>query len=191
MNFTREPVVESVVTPKEGYKLLLRNSTGSGQEEFFVEAVEIVSFGQNCFFRSLEKPKNFLIPIADYEILEVREARMVFKTTAVEGGIKIAGGKGGGDVKAAASEQKTEKRRERRRVRKKKGDEEIVVTEPEVATAEPASADVSRSSLIPPPPTLIFETMAHKKEEEEVVKEVLQEAEKLDQVSVEEVGEPD
>ena len=55
MNYTREPIVETVITPKDGFKLIIRNSKGSKQEEYAVDAVEVVSFGQSMFFRSLEK----------------------------------------------------------------------------------------------------------------------------------------
>ncbi len=79
MDFTREPIIETIITPKEGYKLVIRSSKGVGQEEYFVDAVEVVAFGRAFFFRSLEKPKAFLVPISDYEVLEVREARMVLK----------------------------------------------------------------------------------------------------------------
>lgn len=93
VDFTREPIIETVITPKEGYKLVVRSSKASGQEEFFVDAVEVVSFGSALFFRSVEKPKSFLVPTSDYEVLEVREARMVLKHVGVERSIKIGGGK--------------------------------------------------------------------------------------------------
>lgn len=144
MNFTREPIIETIITPKEGYKLVLRNSKASGQEEFFVDAIEVITLGNACFYRSLEKPKCFIVPISDYEILEVRETRVVLKTPGVEkGGIKIGGGRETplkpprepkeevsqepseqtlGEVEAAVAEQRGgEKKRERRRFRKKRG----------------------------------------------------------------------
>lgn len=93
MNFTREPIIETIITPKEGCKLVVRNSKGAGQEEFFVDALEVVSFGHALFFRSLERPKSFLVPVTDYEVLEVREIRMMLKTAPLEKGIKIGGGR--------------------------------------------------------------------------------------------------
>lgn len=93
MDFTREPIIETVITPKEGCKIVVRNSKNSAQEEFFVDAVEVVSFGNAIFYRSLERPRSFLVPATDYEILEVREARMVLKHVGVERAIKIGGGK--------------------------------------------------------------------------------------------------
>ena len=79
MDYTREPIIETVITPKEGCKLVLRNTKGTSQEEYFVDAVELVTFGTTHFFRSLERPKPFLIPTTDFEVLEVREPRMIFK----------------------------------------------------------------------------------------------------------------
>lgn len=182
MNFTREPITETVITPKEGYKLVVRNSKAVGQEEFFVDAVEVVSFGKAIFFRSLEKPKCFLVPVNDYEILEVRESRMVLKTTGTERGIKIGGGREAPlkvtkeepaieEIEAGViAEQRPDKRRERRRYRKKRGKgegEEEVQAIPE-ETPFPVSVSEEKKSerpgLIPPPPTLISETIIRYKE---------------------------
>ncbi len=93
MDFTREPVIETVITPKEGCKLVVRSSKSPTQEEYFVDAVEMISFGHSHFFRSLERPKAFLVPASDYEILEVREARMVLKNVGLDRSIKIGGGR--------------------------------------------------------------------------------------------------
>lgn len=93
MDFTREPIIETIITPREGCKLVVKNSKSIGQEEFFVDAIEVVSFGKALFFRCLEKPKPFLVPVSDYEVLEVREARMVLKTAGPERAIKIGGGR--------------------------------------------------------------------------------------------------
>lgn len=93
MDFTREPVIQTVITPKEGSKLVVRSSKGSSQEEYFVDAVEVVSFGHALFYRSMEKPKSFLVPVTDYEIVEVREARLVLKHVGLDRSIKIGGGR--------------------------------------------------------------------------------------------------
>src|SRR5579872_1169412 len=95
VNFTREPIIETVITPREGCKLVVRNSKGNDQEDYYVDAVEVVSFGHSFFFRSLERPKSFLVPVSDYEILQVREARMVLKNVGLDRSIKIAGGREG------------------------------------------------------------------------------------------------
>lgn len=180
MNFTREPIIETVISAKDGYKLALRNSKEGGQEEFFVDAVEVISFGNNCFYRSLEKPKSFLVPVSDYEVLEVREARMVLKTAAVEQGIKIAGGREAaikpsreGKVEASliqeveavvAEEQKVEKRREKRRSRKRRGKTEPQEEKEELQAVVPKIKQVEKPSLIPPPSTLISESISRYKD---------------------------
>ncbi len=179
MNFTREPIIETVISSKEGYKLALRNSKGGGQEEFFVDAVEVISFGSNCFYRSLEKPKSFLVPVSDYEVLEVREARMVLKSSSVDRGIKIGGGRETtkkavreenaepASIKevesAVVEEQKVEKRRERRRSRKRRGQEEEE-DQSEQVTSQEEGKPVEKASLIPPPSTLISETISRYKD---------------------------
>lgn len=182
MNFTREPIIETVITPKEGYKLIVRNSKGAGQEEYFVDAVEVISFGNASFFRSLEKPKCFLVPVSDYELLETREARMVLKTPGHEKGIKIAGGREAPmkvkDEAPAAEEEgeetvdgRPDKRRERRsrsRKRRGKGEGEEESVEPQEVPVPPAPVAAEerrgeRPGLIPPPTTLISESITRYK----------------------------
>lgn len=121
MDFTREPIIETIITPKEGCKLVVRNSKNAGQEEYFVEAVEIVAFGHVHFFRSLERPKAFLVPVSDYEILEVREARMVLKNVGVDRSIKIGGGRDS-NIKAAREAEKGELAQEEEAQRKEEGE---------------------------------------------------------------------
>ncbi len=84
MDFTREPIIETVITPREGYRLVVRSSKNTYQEEHFVEALEVISFGSALFFRCVERPKPFIVPASDYEVLEVRETRMVLKTPIQE-----------------------------------------------------------------------------------------------------------
>jgi hypothetical protein len=96
VHFTREPIIESVIAAKEGYKLVVRNSKNPGHEEFLVDAVEIVSFGTAQFFRCMEKPRVFLAPISDYEVVETKESRTPLKAVSQERVIKIAGGKESG-----------------------------------------------------------------------------------------------
>jgi len=95
VNFTREPLIETVIVPREGCRLVLRSSRNESQEEFTVYAVEIVSFGPALFYRSLEKPRPFLVPIGDYEVVEVKESRVVLKNAQFERTIKIGGGREG------------------------------------------------------------------------------------------------
>lgn len=93
MNFTREPIIETVITPREGSKLLVRSSKAVEREEYLVEAVEVISFGHSFFFRSLDRAKPFLVPIADYELLEEKEVRVALKSAVPDRSIKIGGGR--------------------------------------------------------------------------------------------------
>jgi hypothetical protein len=94
VDYTREPIIETVITPKEGCTLVVRSSKTPSQEEYFVDAIEVVSFGSALFFRSTERPKSFLVPVSDYEVVEVREARMILKHTGQErAAVKIGGGR--------------------------------------------------------------------------------------------------
>ncbi|MBN9377073.1 MAG: hypothetical protein BGO14_05195 [Chlamydiales bacterium 38-26] len=163
MDFTREPIIETVITPKEGCKIVVRSSKSIGQEEYFVDSLEVVSFGNAMFFRSLEKPKAFLVPASDYEILEVREARMVLKNVGLDRSIKIGGGREPKVAKEVVPEKtdsleteeattpeenpvsvdnRAEKKRDRRRQqRRRRGREEIV--KDESVTEETSSMESS------------------------------------------------
>lgn len=142
MNFTREPIIETIITPKEGNKLIVKNSKGVNAEQHVIDAVEVVSFGHSFFFRSLDRSKSFLLPVSDYELLEVKETRVVLKNANVDRSIKIGGGREASlkvaretvetpaeqvaetQPAAASMEQRLEKKRERRRHRRRRGQEE-------------------------------------------------------------------
>ncbi len=93
MNFTRDPIIETVITPREGCKLVVRSSKGTNQEDYLVDALEVVSFGHSFFFRSIERPKSFLVPVSDYEVFESKEPKMALKNTSADRSIKIGGGR--------------------------------------------------------------------------------------------------
>lgn len=128
MEFTREPIIETVISAREGCRILIRNSKTSGQEEFVVDALEIVNIGTACFFRNRERPKAFLVPATDYEIIEVRDTRLSLKAASFESSFKA------GPKKLAVKEDRAEavtkqeeeappaeSRPEKRRERKKGG----------------------------------------------------------------------
>ena len=93
MNFTREPIVETIISAKEGFKLSIKSSKHLNPEEYLVDAVEVVSFSGALFYRHQEKPKSFFVPIHDYEVQEVREAKLTIRSPVMEKSIKIGGGK--------------------------------------------------------------------------------------------------
>lgn len=173
MYFTREPILESVITPREGCKLVVRSSKVVGQEEFFVDAIEVVTFGSSLFYRSLEKPKPFLLPVTDYEVLEVRETKMVLRHTVTETKAKSRS-KAKEDEAKGDGERKKERRRKRRRKEEEPAAEEVKETDesadfpldepaPEPKekpkVEEPAGPPPDLSAMIPPPETLISESI--------------------------------
>jgi hypothetical protein len=96
VHFTREPILETIISARDGQKISIRKASsqaGETSEEYIVDSVEVVSFGGNLFFRSQEKPKPFLLPTAHYELVEVKETRIVLKSANLEKSIKIGGGK--------------------------------------------------------------------------------------------------
>ncbi len=196
MHFTREPIIETIITPKEGYRLVVRSSRGGGSpEEFSVDAVEVVSFGHSFFFRSLEKPKSFIVPVSDYEVVEVKEARVILKNVSVDKAIKIGGGKESAPkrepvpVKEVVSaeieevvafepsetspEQREGKKRDRHRRRRRRGPEERPVSSEEAEATKESSVEHTLpiapppfTTLFPPPTTLISQTLSRYKEKE-------------------------
>ncbi len=120
MDFTRDPIIETIISPKDGYKLSLRNARSVHQEEYLVSALEVVSFGSALFFRSLENPKAFLLPISDYEVVEVKEARMVLKNVSVAKPIKIGEGKSTDDKESSKNDADNKKGSKKRPQRKKR-----------------------------------------------------------------------
>ncbi|QVL57979.1 MAG: hypothetical protein KFB93_02545 [Simkaniaceae bacterium] len=167
MDFTREPLVETIITPKEGFKLIIRASSANSQEEYAVGAVEVVSFGNVYFFRSLEKPKAFLLPMTEYEVVESRETRTVLKKPQIEKSIKIGGGKkptskSEKEVEAAPNDEskKREKKRSRKRrpkEEKAEGSKEDTPKEDSTPPTEGLEPEVlqQRRTLLPPPTSLI------------------------------------
>jgi hypothetical protein len=91
MNFTREPILETIIAAKEGFKLRLKSTKNDGAVEYLVDAVEVVSFGTTFFYRSGEPAHTFFVPAQDFEIVQVRQARLMLKTP-VDKAVKIAGG---------------------------------------------------------------------------------------------------
>lgn len=163
MNYTREPIIETVITPKEGCKLVIRSSKGVGQEDYYVDAVEVVSFGNALFYRSIERPKSFLVPVSDYEVIELKETKMVLKTVNLDKTVKIG---------------KEEEKKDRKRSRRKKAlssgkikeevkkAEEPIKEEKKFDETHPSSTIVKK--IFPPPTSLIKEKLAKFKGEEAV-----------------------
>lgn len=183
MNFTREPIIETILSPKDGCKLCIRNSKITGAEELFVDAVEVVSFGQAFFFRGQERPKPFLVPVSDYEVFEVKETRVVLKNITHERNIKISGGREAfaKPPKEAAPEKvedaekepeekeipgetvadaKTDKKRDRRRNRRKRMAEERKDSVDKIKSPSGSSEDSEEEGEEKPPQTEVKVTSA-------------------------------
>ncbi len=190
MNFTREPIIETIISPREGYRLIVRSTKHTSDEEFTVDAVEIVSFGSALFYRSLEKPHPFLLPVADYQVVEGKESRVVLKNAQFERTIKIGGGREASFKKEIEEEEQTlpvgleeeasdeapepsmDRKRERRRNRRRRHGEreEQPRAEPsepkiEAIPKEPFTAPLF-THLIPPPTNLISDSIQKYKEQQ-------------------------
>ncbi len=196
MNFTREPIILSVLTPKEGSKLVVRKSKGKGEEEdYFVDAVEIVSFEGAVFFRSTERPKSFLVPVSDYEILELKETKIVLKNVSIDKNIKIPSKHSGQSRKEDHSDKKQHRRRRPRTegssaVQNQPSNNEANKKEVGKATNAEEAPQPSLKRLIPPPHTLIKEKLARLKSEEFFEKNILPSTETGNDAAGEKPSEP-
>ncbi len=161
MYFTRDPVVETLITAREGYRLLIRSTTSTEHEEFLVDMVEVVNLGSVCFFRSLEKPKAFLIPAADYVLLEVKEQRVALKAPITVSQQK-GSSKGNQKDSHRGENPPTQKHSGKKQKKQRKiAEEEEVITPPREPVEEPV---MEKPLLIPPPPLLISDTISRYKE---------------------------
>ncbi|PCI78407.1 hypothetical protein COB21_00815 [Candidatus Aerophobetes bacterium] len=176
MDFTREPIIETIITPKDGYQLLIKNSKAGGSEHV-VDAVEVISFGTTYFLRSLEKPAAFLLPFGEYEIVEKKVTRVALKKPQIQKSIKIETKdrkiphedlesdfemeKAQRDDTKSGDKSKAVKRKRvaSRRVDSKESRKEESSVE-SVTTGKPVVAP----SLLPPPTTLISEQILRYKD---------------------------
>ena len=156
MYFTRDPIIETVITPREGYKISIRSSVSDAKDEYLVESVEVVSFGPALFFRSLEKPNPFLLPVIAYSVVEIKEVRMVLKNIAVEKSIKITGNKEKEEKKEDKKKKRPKQKKTNRSIKKQIKEEKV----------EDSNSSVVRK-LIPPPNVLIKERIKRFQENEE------------------------
>lgn len=179
MNFTREPVILSVITPKEGSKLVVRKSCGGEEEDYFLDALEIVTFEGAVFYRSTERPKSFLVPVSDYEVLELKETKIVLKNVSMEKSIKIAPSSNKPHQQPSGKQSshmdKKQQRHLKRRRPKVEGEEkkEEFAKQPENNKREEVEQVSVLKKLIPPPNTLIKEKLARFKNEEFFEKNIL------------------
>lgn len=176
MDFTREPIIETIITPKDGYWLVIKNSKGSGSEHV-VDAVEVISFGTTYFLRSLEKPAAFLLPFGEYEITEKKITKAALKKPQVQKSIKIDSKDKktpqedlDSDLemeKEQKEEAKAEKSKAGRRKRAaKKADAKAAKEEIKDAGSKEAkeAKEVTPPSLLPPPTTLISDQILRYKD---------------------------
>lgn len=153
MHFTREPILETVITARDGYKLMVRSTKSGTQEEFTVDALEVVSFGAAIFYRNVERPKPFLVPVADYEVIEMKEHKMTLKSGTTDKSTKNTSTEKESSKSKSSSKKKTRKKRTER-------------SAPQPEATEEAKESVAFSRLFPPPSTLIKEQLTSSKEEE-------------------------
>lgn len=185
MYFTREPIIETIISPRDGYKLILRSSKHERQDEYSVDSVEVISFGNHCFYRSLDRGETFLLPVFDYEVIEARTTRLALKSGSMQDKeIKI------GKAKEAKPNQE-EKKKDKRLLRKRKEQErasrieeesDVIEEEPVPFLEKPEEVKpVERESIarimIPPPTSLISDTLSRYQQIKPTVEEAVAEEE--------------
>ena len=165
MNFTREPIIESIISSNDGYKLRLTklNNRGNDCEDFLVDALELVTYGRTCFYRHKEKPKSFLVPVSEYEITEVRDARLSLKYATIDKSIKITAEKEvkktdsrGQNVKNPSKQDSKSKIESKRNTKKTNS---VKTSEKNKDTKNNTEIDPSVIKVLAPPSSLISDSL--------------------------------
>ncbi len=115
MQFTRQPIIETIITPKEGYKLQVKG-TRSDQSDYQVDALELVLFGTIPFYRSLEGLSPFLVPAADFTVEQMRETRAPLKHATYERAKSVKESQPRDAKKSSSSTASKDRSREPKRV---------------------------------------------------------------------------
>lgn len=149
MDFTREPIIETIIAPRDGCRLIIRNTKGGNNEEYVVASVEVVCFGNSYFFRSGERCKCFLLPVTDYEIIESKDAMPSLKIPSSDKSNKSTEKKlmATHREESRGSERKPMKRRESRKRSSDHNDGSH--------SKWRSNREEGRTNLILPPPDLI------------------------------------
>ena len=87
MEYTREPIIQSVIAAREGHKLNVSNQVGS--QLYVVDSLQVVLFGDTPFYRNIEGVQEFMCPAAHYSIEEIKESKIALKMSK-ERKIKIS-----------------------------------------------------------------------------------------------------
>ena len=168
MYYTREPITLSVLSAKEGYNLVIKNTKNHDEESYIVPSVSIINFNGAIFYRSL-LDRDFLLPVSDYSVVEKKQVKL---------NVKLATKKNE-DSKQPKRTSKTKSTKESRQQKPKKQKN----TETQSKTVETTSEDVTnkkndmpsheekaesntktKKPAILPPPTSLVEVKKHNKE---------------------------
>lgn len=188
MLFTRQPIVETIITPKEGFQLQLKSSSNSTTERYSADVLELVIYGFTPFYRSLEGPRPFLVPAGQFEVEQVRESRVLLKHAAYErkAGRELAPRENKKHLAASrerpniSREEKTEEANntndswERRKHSRKRVNSQVA-SEPSASSSKSSTKSSGRNKeqtpsdtedyeafrydLVPPPETFVSESM--------------------------------
>ena len=176
MDFTREPIIESIIVPADGYKLSVRKAAQT-DEGVLLEAVELVSFQNHLFYRSKANKKAFLVPVDQYELVEVRDVKVSLKKPTAtpkssnnENDTTVSFPSKKAAAESTPKKRESTKRKSTRKTSSKKRAQEAEPVEESVdAKATDTVALPVFSPLLRPPSTLISETMSIKKRDEAVL----------------------
>lgn len=181
MYFTREPIIQTIISAREGYTICIRSL--STEEEVQVEVVELVTFDTMSFYRCTEKGTMYLLPANNYQILEERVQSMVLKTTGrKDKEIRIGKGKEEGEVLQKEDKKKSRKKNKAIRAKESENRESEKIRDSEKSREAEKPREMERMSeestsiegnkkisekkdkvssrfLIPPPEGLISESL--------------------------------
>lgn len=85
MHFTREPIIETIISARAGGELVLR-SFGHDAIEFRATTIEVIQLGTIIFYRSSDMYNDFLLSSQSHSLFETRSSS--------GGGLKMASPQG-------------------------------------------------------------------------------------------------
>lgn len=148
MDFTRDPIIETIIAPRDGCRLIIRNTKGGNHEEYIVDSIEVVCFGKSYFFLSSERAKSFLLPVSDYEVLETKDTIPSLKVPGTDKSSKP-------EKKMMQSHREESRGSERKPMKRRESRKRSSDHNESGHSKWHSNREDGRANLIPPPPDLI------------------------------------
>ena len=78
MFYTRDPIILTTLSSKEGYKLIIKSSSNIDLC-YQVERISVVDYSGNAFY-IIDTPYDMMLPVGSFYVVEEKEKRVSLKT---------------------------------------------------------------------------------------------------------------